>query len=96
MFKIPFNINATPNLQLNFMSSHIEVFDYLESHSGWGWKGPLEIAWFNPLPNEGQLQQIAQDRVQLGFDYFQVWTLHNLSLQPVTVFSHPCSKKVFS
>lgn len=26
-----------------------------------------------------QLKQIAQDRIQLGFDYLQGWSLHSLS-----------------
>jgi len=34
--------------------------------------------------------------VQLGFEYFQGWRLYNISVQPVPVFDHPYSKKVFS
>ena len=50
----------------------------------------------NALLKQGQLQQVAQDYVQSGFEYLQGWRLHSLSGQPVPVFDHPFGKKVFS
>jgi len=47
-----------------------------------------------PCSKQGQLLQVAQDHDQLGFDCLQGWRLHNLSGQPVPVFSHPCNKSV--
>jgi len=32
-----------------------------------------------PLLKQGHLQQVAQDRVQLGSDYLYGWQLYNLS-----------------
>jgi len=31
-----------------------------------------------PLPKQGHLQQVAQDLVQVGFEYLQRGRLHNL------------------
>lgn len=39
------------------------------------------------------LQQVAQDRVQLGFEHLQEWRVLNISGQPFAVFDHPFSKK---
>uniref|UniRef100_A0A8B9QH24 Glycoprotein endo-alpha-1,2-mannosidase n=2 Tax=Apteryx owenii TaxID=8824 RepID=A0A8B9QH24_APTOW len=44
---------------------------------------------------QGQLEQAAQDHVQLGFKYLQGCGLHSLSRKPVSMFSYPCSKEVF-
>lgn len=32
-----------------------------------------------PCLKQGQLEQLAQGLFQFGFDYLQVWRLHNLS-----------------
>ena len=40
------------------------------------------------------LKQIVQDYVKAAFEYLWKWRLHNLSVQPVPVLSHPRSKKV--
>ena len=50
----------------------------------------------NALLKQGQLQQVAQDHVQSGFEYLQGWRLHNLSGQPIPVSGHPHGKNVFS
>ena len=42
-----------------------------------------------PLPRQGHLKQVAQDHVQVGFEYLQRRRLHNLSGQPVPVLHHP-------
>ena len=47
------------------------------------------------LLKQGHLDQAAQDCVSTAFEYLQGWKLHNLSGQPVSVLSHPHSKKVF-
>lgn len=31
-----------------------------------------------PCPKQGQLQVVAHDRIQSGFEYLQEWRLHNL------------------
>ena len=49
-----------------------------------------------PLLRQGHLEPVAQDRVQVAFEYLQGGRLHNLSGQPVPVLSHPHSKTVFS
>jgi len=41
-----------------------------------------------PLLKQKHLQQIAQDDVQLAFEYLQGRKLHNLPGQPVPVLSH--------
>lgn len=49
-----------------------------EWQTGWRQKQPLEVVQFNsPVLKQDQLQQVAQDRVQLGFEYLQeqpLWT----------------------
>ena len=42
-----------------------------------------------PLPQQGHLQQAAQDLVQAGFEYLQRRGLHSLPGQPVPVLRHP-------
>ena len=49
-----------------------------------------------PMLKQGQLEQVAQDHVQLGFEYLHWWRLRSLSGQPMPVFYHPHRKKVFS
>lgn len=55
----------------------------------------LEIKSNPPQPRsrQGQLEQVAQDHAQLGYQYLQGWRLHILSEQSVPVFEHPHSKK---
>ena len=48
-----------------------------------------------PLLKQGHVEGVAQDCVQMAFEYLQGWRLHNLSGQPVPVLSHPHSEKVF-
>jgi len=54
--------------------------------------------WGSPsstsLPKQGHLDQVAQDLVQVGFEYLQRRRLHNLPGQPVPVLHHPQSKEV--
>ena len=47
-----------------------------------------------PQLKQGQLEQVASDRVQLDFEYLKGWRLHNHSGQPLPVVGHPHSKKV--
>jgi len=58
----------------------------IESQNSWGWKGPLEVTWFNPWLKQGHLEQDAQDHVQVAFDGLRGW-LH-LFGQLVPVHSH--------
>ena len=48
-----------------------------------------------PVLKQGHLEQVAQDCIQMAFQYLQGWRLHNLSGQPVPVLGHSPSKKVF-
>lgn len=64
-----------------------------ESENGWGWKGPLEIIWSNPLLKQVPLEEVVQDHVLVGFEYLQRRS-HNLSGQLASVFSHPHRKEV--
>jgi len=48
----------------------------------------------SPLPEQGHLQQAAQDLVQAGLEYLRRRRLHNLSGQPVPVRHHPQSEEV--
>lgn len=61
------------------------------SRNGCGWKAPLEVSW----SKQGRPEMVAQDHVQMAFDYLQAWTLHNLCGQPVPVLRHPHSKNCF-
>lgn len=49
--------------------------------------------WRSPSPKLcsewGQVQQVAQSQVLLGFQYLQRWRIHSLSAQPVLVFKYP-------
>ena len=45
-----------------------------------------------PLPKQGHLEQIAQDLIQVHFEYLQRRRLHNLSGQPVLMLRHPQSE----
>ena len=47
-----------------------------------------------PLPKQGHLQQAAQDRIQVGFEYLQRSRLHNLPGQPGPVLRHPQREEV--
>lgn len=40
---------------------------------------------------QGHLQQVAQDKVQVSLEYLKGWRLHNLSGQSFPVFSYPHS-----
>ena len=44
---------------------------YTESQSHRDWKGPLEIIQSNPTAKAGSLQQVAQENIQVGFEYLQ-------------------------
>ena len=48
------------------------------------------------LLKQGHLELVAQDYIQMAFEYLQQWRLRNLSGQPMTVLCHPHSKNVFS
>lgn len=63
--------------------------------TGWSWKRPLECIWPNPLLKQGHLGPVAQDYVQMVFEYLQGRRLYNHSGQPVPVLSHPHSTKMF-
>lgn len=39
---------------------------HTESQSSWGKKGPLEIIYSNPVSRQGHLEQITQERLQVG------------------------------
>lgn len=41
-----------------------------------------------PFFKQGQWQQVSQDHVQMGFEYFQRKRLHNFLWQPVPMFNH--------
>jgi len=47
-----------------------------------------------PLPNQGHLQQAAQDLVQVGLEYLQRTRLHHLPGQPVPVLCQPQREEV--
>jgi len=47
------------------------------------------------LLKQGHLEPVAQDHIQMAFEYLQGWKLHNPLGQPVPVFSNPRRKKVF-
>jgi len=47
-----------------------------------------------PLPRQGHLEQVAQDRIQAGFEYLQRRRLYILSGQPVPGLRHPQSGEV--
>ena len=49
----------------------------------------------NALLKQSQLEPVAQDHIQTATEYLQRGRLHNLSVQPVPVLSHPHSEKVF-
>ena len=42
-----------------------------------------------PLPKHGHLEQVAQNLVQVGFEYLQRRRIHSLPGQPVPVLRHP-------
>lgn len=37
---------------------------------------------------KGQLEQVAQNLVQLGFDCLHSWRIHSLPMQHIVVFDH--------
>jgi len=47
-----------------------------------------------PLLKKVQLEQAAQDRVQVGLEYLQRRRLHNASRQPVPVLHYPQSEGI--
>jgi len=48
-----------------------------------------------PLLKQGHLEPVAQDHLQMAFEYPQGWRLHRLSGQPVPGLGHPHSETVF-
>jgi len=54
----------------------------------WGSSSPT------PLLKQGHLEQVAQDRVQVGLEYLQRRRTHNLPGQPVPVLRHPQREEV--
>lgn len=40
----------------------------------------------NPLLKEGQLEQVAQDHIQMDFEWLHWWRMHKLSVQSIPVF----------
>jgi len=46
------------------------------------------------LPKQGHLEQVAQDFVQVDFEYLQRRSLHNVPGQPVPVLCHSQDKEV--
>lgn len=56
--------------------------------------------WRSPSPTtllkQGSLEQVAQNHVQIAFEYLQGWKLQNLPGQHVPMLSHPHTEKVFS
>jgi len=46
-----------------------------------------------PLPKQGHLEQVAQDLIQVGFEYLQRRRNHSLSGQTVPVLCHPQSEE---
>lgn len=59
-------------------------------------EGTLEGSRPDSCSRQGQVQQVTQDRVKLGFECFRRWGLHSLSRQPVPVFDHTQEEKGFS
>lgn len=64
---------------------------YYSSHGVTKW---LRWEWKEPFLKQSSLQQIVKDCIQ-GFKYLQGRRLRNLTEQPVSVLSHPHSKKAF-
>ena len=54
----------------------------------WGSSSPT------PLPKQGRLEQVAQDRLQAAFEYLQRRRLHNPSGKSVPVLCHPQNEEV--
>ena len=54
-----------------------------------GLVGPLEIIKSNPPAKAGSLQQATQVDIQVGLEYLQRRTIHNLPGQPFPVLHHP-------
>jgi len=56
------------------------------------------VTWPNPLlkqgHEQGHLEQVVQDHIQLPFEYLPGWRLHNLSGQLVPLLGHPHGKNV--
>lgn len=75
------------------ISTH-HAFQFIESQKHWGCKTPWEVSRPIPCSEQGQLQQIAKDCIQLSSEYFQRWTVHT-SGQPVPVFEHHHTKRCF-
>jgi len=55
----------------------------------WRSSGPTSLL------NQGCLEPVAQDHVQVAFEYLQGWTLCNLPGEPVPGLSHFHSEKTF-
>lgn len=49
-----------------------------------------------PLVKQAHLEPVAQDHLQMAFEYLQRWRLRHISGQAVPVLSHPHSEKVFT
>lgn len=63
------------------IAGSFEALDFTKSQNGWGWKGPLEVSWFNPLLNQAGIQTAGC--THRAFDYLWRRKLHNFSGQPV-------------
>lgn len=85
-------ISESDRLKTTKMVQH--VYEITEAQNSWCWKGTLEVIYSKPLAQAGP-EQVIQDHVQLGFEHNQESRLYKLPGQPVLVFDHPQSKKVF-
>lgn len=65
----------------------------VEFQNGWVWKVPLEVLP-GPFCEAGLPLVVAQDPVQVAFQYHRGWRLQNLSGQFMPVYGPPGSKKV--
>jgi len=68
----------------------------MESQNPRCWKGLQEIIQSKSPAKAGSLEYIAQESVQVGFEYLQRGKLPNLLGQPVLVLCHPHREEVFT
>lgn len=99
--EVPILRELVPGREAHFVQRQFRRQHYspeLWNQNPWGWEGPSSpLGLESPTPSawleQGQVEEVAQEHVQLGFDYFQRWRLQNKAGQIGHVWQVPQLKK---
>lgn len=79
----------------NIFLSVIYIYQFSQSQRTAEFEQDLWRSSSLQCSEQGHWSRFLQDHVQFGFEYLQGQRFHNLPRQPVPMFYHPQSKKMF-